>query len=279
MLRRLDGVPDDPLTATLHIDGQLALVDDMLHYFDRASMAHSLEVRVPFLDHELVELCATVPGDLKVTAADHEAHPQAGGAGRRSRTVRSASGRSASSAARSAAGSRRRPSARSREYLLRPDARSAEIIDQGALRRLVERQAVRAETPERHLLLAILMLEIWLSTYLPRARSRAGRAGRSGDARMVTGRGLSYAVVTPVRNEAENLVRLAESLRGAGGTARGLGDRRDGLDDGTVGTAAGLAGEHGWISVLARSRRPTPAAARSCARSRPASQLFATPPR
>ena len=38
----------------------------MLHYFDRASMAHSLEVRVPFLDHELVEYCATIPSDLKV---------------------------------------------------------------------------------------------------------------------------------------------------------------------------------------------------------------------
>ena len=37
------------------------LVDDMLHYFDRTSMAHSLEVRVPFLDHELVELCARIP--------------------------------------------------------------------------------------------------------------------------------------------------------------------------------------------------------------------------
>ena len=30
------------------------------------SMAHSLEVRVPFLDHELVEYCATIPPDLKV---------------------------------------------------------------------------------------------------------------------------------------------------------------------------------------------------------------------
>ena len=38
----------------------------MLHYFDRASMAHSLEVRVPFLDHHLVEFCATIPADLKV---------------------------------------------------------------------------------------------------------------------------------------------------------------------------------------------------------------------
>jgi len=43
-----------------------ALVDDMLSYFDRASMACSLEVRVPFLDHEYVELCARVPTNVKV---------------------------------------------------------------------------------------------------------------------------------------------------------------------------------------------------------------------
>jgi asparagine synthase (glutamine-hydrolysing) len=33
---------------------------------DAASMAHGLEARVPFLDHELVELCATIPARLKV---------------------------------------------------------------------------------------------------------------------------------------------------------------------------------------------------------------------
>ena len=38
------------------------------HYFDRASMAHSLEVRVPFLDHHVVEYCATIPAELKVAA-------------------------------------------------------------------------------------------------------------------------------------------------------------------------------------------------------------------
>src|SRR2546421_7164322 len=63
---RLGDFPDDPLAAALFLDGQLGLVDDMLHYFDRASMAHSLEVRVPFLDHSLVELCARIPTDLKV---------------------------------------------------------------------------------------------------------------------------------------------------------------------------------------------------------------------
>ncbi len=47
----------------------LACVDDMLHYFDRASMAHSLEVRVPFLDHHLVEFCARIPPSMKVHRA------------------------------------------------------------------------------------------------------------------------------------------------------------------------------------------------------------------
>src|SRR5436190_16954017 len=57
---KVDGVSGDPLAETLFLDAQLALPDDMLHYFDRASMAHSLEVRVPFLDHVLVEFCARI---------------------------------------------------------------------------------------------------------------------------------------------------------------------------------------------------------------------------
>ena len=65
---RLGDLPDAPLPAALFLDAQLGLVDDMLHYFDRASMAHSLEVRVPFLDHHVVELCATIPAELKVPA-------------------------------------------------------------------------------------------------------------------------------------------------------------------------------------------------------------------
>ena len=54
---------------TMFLDAQLGFVDDMLHYSDRVSMAHSLEVRVPFLDHEVVELAATIPPALKVRGA------------------------------------------------------------------------------------------------------------------------------------------------------------------------------------------------------------------
>ena len=45
----------------MYLDSRLALVDALLHYFDHTSMAHSLEVRVPFLDQRIIELCATIP--------------------------------------------------------------------------------------------------------------------------------------------------------------------------------------------------------------------------
>ena len=50
----------------LFADLYLYLPDDLLTLTDRISMAHSLEVRVPFLDHELVELVARMPARFKV---------------------------------------------------------------------------------------------------------------------------------------------------------------------------------------------------------------------
>jgi asparagine synthase (glutamine-hydrolysing) len=48
-------------------DQQFVLPNDMLKKVDMASMAHGLEVRVPFLDHELVEFANSLPHHFKVT--------------------------------------------------------------------------------------------------------------------------------------------------------------------------------------------------------------------
>jgi len=57
---------DDPLALVQYIDMHTYLVGDINTKVDRASMAHSLEVREPLMDHKLVEWLATLPSSLKV---------------------------------------------------------------------------------------------------------------------------------------------------------------------------------------------------------------------
>lgn len=56
----------DPTTLLQYMDLKLYLHDDILVKVDRASMACSLEVRAPFLDHELVEFVMRLPSSLKL---------------------------------------------------------------------------------------------------------------------------------------------------------------------------------------------------------------------
>ena len=54
------------LNPFIFLDQHYYLVDDILYKCDRMSMAHSLEVRPPFLDHRIVEFAASLPESLKI---------------------------------------------------------------------------------------------------------------------------------------------------------------------------------------------------------------------
>ncbi|HEX5366092.1 MAG TPA: N-acetylglutaminylglutamine amidotransferase [Acidimicrobiales bacterium] len=55
-----------PVDRALRIDSEVMLVDDPVKRVDNMTMAWGLEARVPFLDHELVELAAACPPELKL---------------------------------------------------------------------------------------------------------------------------------------------------------------------------------------------------------------------
>ena len=166
---RLGDVADDPLPTMLYLDAQLALTDLMLHYFDRASMAHSLEVRVPFLDHVFVELSARIPGRYKVhrgvtkVVLRHAARgivpdriidkPKPGCfVGAADEWLRTRLG--------SAMG----------DHLRSGDLHCAAFLDPTTVHQLVSDFVERrTDAPRTRFLLSVLMLEVWLSSYLPRA--------------------------------------------------------------------------------------------------------------
>ena len=66
----LNAGTDDPLALIQYLDIKTYLVGDINTKVDRASMAHSLEVREPLMDHELVEWLATLPSHQKINGQE-----------------------------------------------------------------------------------------------------------------------------------------------------------------------------------------------------------------
>jgi asparagine synthase (glutamine-hydrolysing) len=71
-MRRLlcDVQPGKGLDRFLLFDQRYYLPDDILYKVDRMSMAHSMEVRPPFLDHRIVEFAAALPESYKVRGSE-----------------------------------------------------------------------------------------------------------------------------------------------------------------------------------------------------------------
>ena len=57
---------DRTIDMAMRLDSLVMLVDDPVKRVDNMTMAWGLEARVPFLDHELVELAARIPPEYKV---------------------------------------------------------------------------------------------------------------------------------------------------------------------------------------------------------------------
>ncbi len=245
---RIGDVPDDPLAATLYMDGQLALVDDMLHYFDRASMAHSIEVRVPFLDHHFVEFAATVPTDLKVhrlRTTKHVLKEAARGLVPDHIIDKPKLGFFAGSVD---SWMTAQTDGNIADYLLTSNPRYAEFLDRDAVVDLVRRHADGSDRTNGRLLLAILMLEVWLSTFLQYADADATPA------RPVLldapAKPLEYALVSPVKNESEGLPRLAQSLADQTVTPSRWVVVDTGSTDDTLEVVRTLMDQHPWIDLV-----------------------------
>jgi asparagine synthase (glutamine-hydrolysing) len=169
---RLGAVEDDPLAAALYLDGQLGLVDDMLHYFDRASMAHSLEVRVPFLDHELVELAATIPTSMKVRhlQGKHVLKRAAKGLVPDFVLDKRKQGFFNEAVPKWIAAE---GGATVDRLLLADEPAYAAVLDRAVVQRAV-RESRAGNSGHAPFLLSLIMLELWLGEYVPRAFANGG---------------------------------------------------------------------------------------------------------
>jgi asparagine synthase (glutamine-hydrolysing) len=163
------GVDGDPLAATLYLDARLGLVDHMLLYFDRTSMAHSLEVRVPFLDHRLVEWAATVPSPMKVKRRETKRVlrqagvnllPSGTASKRKIGFFRSALDIWLAAQLEGAAGDRLRAG----------DAAYMELLDGSAVTRLVDDYRRERTEDSARTVLAVILLDSWLSTFVRHAK-------------------------------------------------------------------------------------------------------------
>jgi asparagine synthase (glutamine-hydrolysing) len=168
--RHAAGLDGGPVADALFLDAQLGLVDDMLHYSDRVSMAHSLEVRVPFLDHRVVELAATIPTAFKVKGGTTKYLLKQIARGLVPDRIidKPKTGFFNLAVDRWL---RAQLEGRAADFLLADQPAFADFMSVDGVRRLVA-EARAGKQVSGDALFALLVLEVWLSTFLPGALQR-----------------------------------------------------------------------------------------------------------
>ena len=154
------------------------LPGDILTKVDRASMAHSLEVRVPFLDHVLVEWAATLPPRLRLNARGSK-YVLKQRAWSVSACRHSAASRRWASRCRSPPGCAAPRWRRCERALAEPAFADAGLFDPAAVRRLIE-QHRSGRSDHGRLIWALFMFAGFLTRVHGREAVAAGRRDGAG---------------------------------------------------------------------------------------------------
>ncbi|QJS08514.1 N-acetylglutaminylglutamine amidotransferase [Streptomyces argyrophyllae] len=150
------------LDAALRLDTHVMLVDDPVKRVDNMTMAWGLEARVPFLDHELVELAAACPPELKLADGGKGVLKEAGRKLLPHEVVDRPKGYFPVPAIRHMAGPVLR---RVREALEAPEARRRGVYQDAYVAELLKAPDEHRTRRGANALWQIAVLEIWLQTH------------------------------------------------------------------------------------------------------------------
>lgn len=164
LARRLEGPGLERLSSLQHLDLTTYLPLDILTKVDRMSMAHSLETRVPLLDHELIELAGRIPPELKLAGETTKHVFKRSLEGRVPREILYRPKRGFAVPLGRWFRGRLRPLVE--DLLLGPTSRSREIFREESVRRLLELHR-RGRPLDLHLW-TLLSFELWCRTFLDR---------------------------------------------------------------------------------------------------------------
>ena len=149
----------EPLSRLQDVDLRVYLVDDLLVKVDRASMAHSLETRVPFLDPVVAELAQALPTKLKVRGLGKKRLLREAARGLLPRRI--VDGRKRGFSIPAAAWLRGELEPFAREVLSPDRVRSRGYLRPEAVTRVLDRHVAGGEDLSRQLW-GLLMLSLWL---------------------------------------------------------------------------------------------------------------------